>query len=64
MSRTLAKVESILIRITFVQFIFLVLAQILLQKKAIAPFLSHTIFSEGVYFEYVRKTMVILDCLL
>ncbi|MCT8138873.1 DUF5359 family protein [Anaerobacillus sp. CMMVII] len=57
----LKKYESILVKVTFVQLFFLILAQILLYKKELSPYLSRTIFSEGVFLEYAMRTMETLD---
>lgn len=57
----LKKVESLLLKLVVVQFLFLLVSQILLYKKELSPFLSKTIYSEGVFFEYVLSTMEILD---
>lgn len=53
MNGYLKKVEGFLIKLTFLQFIYLILAQTLLYKKEISPYLSRTIFSEGVFYEDV-----------
>lgn len=57
----LKRYEAILIKVAGVQLFFLILAQILLYKKELSPYLSRTIFSEGVFLEYVLQTMETLD---
>lgn len=61
MSYFLRKIELILIRITFIQLFFLLLAQFLLYKKDVTPYLSKTIFAEGVFFQTVLETLERLD---
>ncbi|MFN7252180.1 MAG: DUF5359 family protein [Anaerobacillus sp.] len=61
MSNYLKRLEAILLKITFLQFFFLILAQILLYKKELSPYLSRTIFSEGVFLEYALRAMETLD---
>ncbi|OIJ16293.1 hypothetical protein BKP35_02460 [Anaerobacillus arseniciselenatis] len=57
----LKKIESVIVKITCLQFLFLILAQLLLRNKEIAPYLSKTVFSEGVFFESVLRVMETLD---
>ncbi|RXJ03925.1 hypothetical protein DS745_00605 [Anaerobacillus alkaliphilus] len=61
MFEILKKYEGVLVKVTCIQFIFLIIAQILLYKKEVAPYISKTIFSEGVFIEYVYRTMETLD---
>ncbi len=61
MKHILKKIELAILKIALVQFLFLILAQILLTNKDIAPYLSKTVFAEGVFFEYVLRVMQTLD---
>lgn len=57
----LKRIEAVLIKLVIVQFIFLLLAQMLLSKKELSPYLSRTIFSEGVFLEAVVRVVQTLD---
>lgn len=57
----LKRVETIIIKLTIIQFVFMIIAQIILSNKSIAPYLSRTIYSEGVFFERIVKVVQILD---
>ncbi len=61
MFELLKKYESVLLRLACIQFVFLIIAQMILYKKEIAPYVSKTIFSEGVFREYVYRTLETLD---
>lgn len=61
MKNYLKRFEALIIKVTFMQFLFLILSQALLYKKELSPYLSRTIFSEGVFLEYAMKTMETLD---
>lgn len=55
------KLEERLLKITLVHLFLVILAQVLLYKKELSPYLSRTIFSEGVLLEYTLRTVEILD---
>lgn len=57
----LQKIESYIIKITIIQFGFLILAQTLINNKVMAPYFSRTLFSEGVFIEYVVKVVQLID---
>jgi hypothetical protein len=53
--------ESLLIKLVFIQFIFLVLAQLLLMNGEISPFLSKVIQYEGVTKDSHSKIVETFD---
>ncbi|OIJ14832.1 hypothetical protein BKP37_07600 [Anaerobacillus alkalilacustris] len=55
------KLEERLLKITLVHLFLVILSQVLLYKKELSPYLSRTIFSEGVLLEYTLRTVEILD---
>ncbi|WNF38009.1 DUF5359 family protein [Bacillaceae bacterium IKA-2] len=61
MDAFLKRVESILLKLAVIQFLFLIVAQALLYQSELSPYLSRTIFSEGVFRENLLHTLEILD---
>lgn len=57
----LKRVESILLKLAVIQFLFLIIAQVLLYQSELSPYLSRTIFSEGVFIKNLLQTLEILD---
>lgn len=55
------KFEAYLIKAAIIQFCFLVISQLLICNKTVAPYLSRTLFSEGVFFESVVKVVQVID---
>lgn len=57
----LKRVESILLKLAVIQFLFLIVAQVLLSQSELSPYLSRTIFSEGVFIKNLLQTLETLD---
>lgn len=55
------KIESVLLKLALIQFLFLILAQALLYQKELSPYLSEAIFSEGVFLENLFWTVEAID---
>lgn len=57
----LKRVESILLKLAVIQFLFLIVSQALLYQSELSPYLSRTIFSEGVFIKNLFQTLETLD---
>lgn len=64
MSDFFKTIEKILIKLTVIQFLFLLIGQSLLLNKQVSPFISKTILAEGVFLENFIRVMETLDHLL